>query len=304
MTSITKDYLKLHFIVLIWGFTAILGNLISLPPVELVFYRTLIATLALLPFFFNKWHYLRVGARPLMKMLGIGVLIGMHWVLFFASAKVSTASVCLAGMATCSLWTSFIEPLLARRKIRVFEVGLGLVIMCGLFIVFKAEFDHALGLSLALISAFFAAFFSVLNGRISHRHNPYVITFYEMASACATTVLLLPVYHWSIMEQWQGILLPLPIDWLYIFVLALICTVYAFSISVELMQRLSVFAINLTINLEPIYGMLLAILIFKDKEEMHGEFYVGMAIILMAVLSYPLFNRYLKRKAMPMDKLR
>ena len=158
-----KDYLQLHFIVLIWGFTAILGLLIEIPSVELVFYRTLSASLILFGLLYFQKHSYQVTRKEIFIILGTGMLIAAHWILFFASAKVSTASVCLAGMTTATLWTSLVEPLFHRRKIKTFEIVLGLIIIFGLYIIFRFEFNHVLGLSMAVASAFLAALFSVIN---------------------------------------------------------------------------------------------------------------------------------------------
>lgn len=260
-----KDYLMLHLIVLIWGFTAILGLLISLPALELVFYRTLIASIGVwaLLWFWKKPIQIPIG--QVWKVVGTGCLIALHWILFFWSAKVSTASVCLAGMATTSLWTAFVEPFFNRTKIKWYEVGLGLLVISGLLVIFKFESGYWLGLAMALASAFLAACFSVINGRLTQRHSPYQITFYEMAGACVFSLLFLPIYSLLLNEgapiqwAWEGM------DWFWLFLLGGVCTVYAFSVSVDLMKRLSVFSINLTVNLEPVYGIVLAVLIFWRK---------------------------------------
>ncbi|MTI21572.1 EamA family transporter [Fulvivirga sp. RKSG066] len=299
----TKDYLKLHFIVWIWGFTAILGLLITIPSVEIVFYRTLLAFIALgFLLYFRKRNF-RLGRNEITKILATGLLIAAHWILFFAAARVSTASVCLAGMATCSLWTSFIEPVLNKRKINAVEVLLGVVVIIGLYVIFRFEFDHALGLSMAVASAFLSALFTVINGKFIKKHNPYMITFYEMIGACLGTALFFPVY----MMYFSGgelNLSPTMVDWGWLFVLAVICTVYAYSVSVDLMKQLSAFVINLTVNLEPVYGIILAVIIFGEKEQMAPGFYLGTLIILSAVLTYPLINRYKRRRAMQVDHLR
>lgn len=298
-----KDYLTLHFIVLIWGFTAILGLLIEIPPVEVVFYRTLIA-------FIGLWVLLKMWRRPikinrqkdLIAILGTGALIAAHWILFFVSARISNASVCLAGMATCSLWTSLIEPLFQGRKIKGFEVLLSIVAFVGIGIIFNVEFDYLLGLLTAVLSAFISAVFTVINGKYSKQYDPYVITFYEMLSACAATALFFPIYSSYFSNGLQ--LLPSTLDWLYLSILALVCTVYAYSISVELMKRLSAFSINLAVNLEPVYGIVLALLIFGDSEEMSPGFYLGTGLILTSVLLYPLLNRRYKKRALTTDIIR
>jgi drug/metabolite transporter (DMT)-like permease len=248
-TSPFKDYLLLHFIVLIWGVTSILGLLISLPSLELVFYRTLLAAIGVAVLMGIRKESLRVAPMDLLKIIGVGVLISLHWIFFFWSAKVSTASVCLAGMATTSLWTSFLDPLINKKRIKPFEVALGLLVISGLLVIFQFENGYWLGLFMALAAAFLSALFSILNGRLTFRYSPYQITFYEMAAASLVALLFLPLYSYidgtAIQWTWKGL------DWFWILILAGICTVYAFSVSVELMKRLSVFSINLTINLEP-----------------------------------------------------
>ncbi|MDX2302005.1 MAG: DMT family transporter [Microscillaceae bacterium] len=287
-----KDYLLLHFIVLIWGFTAILGLLIQIPAVEMVFYRTLIAAVLLLWLLYARRKSLRLPWQEILKLLGTGVFIATHWILFFASAKVSNASVCLAGMTTASLWVSFLEPLFHRRKVRFYEIFLAMIIILGLYVIFRFEFNHFLGLALALLSAFWVAVFSVINSLLVRRHNHYVITFYEMTGACLSIVLFFPIYVPYLSENHTLQLMPGLMDWVYLLILAGICTVYAYSTGVKLMTKFSAYAINLTVNLEPVYGIILAFLIFGEKEKMTGGFYLGTLIILAAVGMYPLLKRY------------
>lgn len=291
-----RDYLMLHFIVLIWGFTAILGLLISLPSLELVFYRTLIAAVGMAAVCFFSKKPLLVPWPEMLKIAGVGVLISLHWIFFFWSAKLSTASVCLAGMATTSLWTAFVDPIVSRTKIKWYEVALGLLVISGLLVIFQFETGYWLGLLMALFSAFLGALFSVLNGRLTLKHSPYQITFYEMAAACGFALAFMPVYAAFLTEgqplqlAWNGL------DWLWLLILGGVCTVYAFSVSVELMKRLSVFTINLTVNLEPVYGIVLAVLVFGESEKMTPQFYLGTLIILVSVLLYPLLNFWNKRR--------
>ena len=166
-----KSYLHLHVLVLIWGFTAIVGLLVTVSPVVLVFYRTILSAIALaILLWVRKTPFTNLTKAQVLKMLLIGSILGAHWILFFASARVSTASVCLAGMATTSLWTSLIEPIAYRRAVKPLEVGLGLLAFSGLYVVFKFEFDHALGLALAVASAILAAVFTVANSKFIKKH--------------------------------------------------------------------------------------------------------------------------------------
>lgn len=304
MSDHTKDYIHLHFLVFLWGFTAILGLLISIPPVEIVFYRVTLAFIALGIIIWIKGRKVILSPGITIKILLTGIVIAAHWILFFASARVSTASVCLAGMATTSFWTSILEPMLTKRKIQWFEIVLGLVVIGGLYIVFRFEFNHALGLLLALLSALMAALFTVINSKFTHQFHHQTITFYEMIGASVFIALFFPLYLELFAPEGRLHLMPTTLDWLYLAILAIICTVYAYSTSVHLMRNISAFGVNLTVNLEPVYGIILAFLIFGEKEKMNPGFYLGTLIILIAVLSYPILNRRLHRKPLQTDHLR
>lgn len=300
---ITKDYLELHFLVLIWGFTAILGLLITIPTVELVFYRTLLSFLALGVMLYYQGKNFQLPGKYILAIIGTGTLMGMHWILFFGAARVATVSVCLAGMATCTFWTSLLEPLMNKRKIKGFEVILGIIVIIGIYVIYRVEIDHVLGLAMAVLSALLAALFTVINGKFTRRFDPFMITFYEMAGAFLFTTIFFPFY--LILPEIQQLdLSPIPMDWLYIGILALICTVFAYSESVRLMRRISAFTVNLVINMEPVYGIILAVIIFGEKEKMAPGFYLGTLIILIAILSYPFLNRYYGRKPFEVDNLR
>ncbi|UOQ55096.1 DMT family transporter [Hymenobacter cellulosivorans] len=292
-----KDYLRLHFIVLLWGFTAILGKLISVPPVELVFWRTLLASAGLGVLLTVRRQDWRVPLADAARLLAVGALVAVHWITFFLAARLSSVSVCLAGLATLALWTSLLEPLLLWRRVRAYEVGLGLLTMVGLYLVSQAELDQLLGLGVAIISAGISALFSVLNVKLVKRYSPIKLTFYEMAGACLSIVLFFPIYS-RYYTQGAGLQLALkPLDWLWLLLLAGVCTVYAFSSSVELMKRLSAFVINLTINLEPVYGIVLAVLIFGTQEKMSTGFYLGTLVILFSVLIHPVLDQWNQRRA-------
>ena len=299
-----KDYLHLHFLVLIWGFTAILGLLITIPPVEVVFYRTLIACIGLGVLMSTRQVSFRVEKTDAIKLLLTGSVIAAHWILFFTSARISTASVCLAGMATTSFWTSFLEPLALNKKIKWYEVFLGVIVIIGLYVIFHFEFNHALGLALALISAFLAALFTVINSKFAKVHHHQTITFYEMMGACISIAIFFPVYKNSIAMNHELHLNLSATDFIYIFLLAVVCTVYAYTASIELMKKISAFSVNLTINLEPVYGIILAVLIFGEKEKMQAGFYIGAGIILLSVLAHPFLNKLYHRKYLEADNLR
>lgn len=298
-----KDYLQLHFLVLLWGFTAILGVLISIPAVEIVFFRTLLASVFLALILYLRKRNFSLGALPVIKMLLTGLLIAAHWVLFFAAARMANVSVCLAGIATATLWTSLLEPLATKRGIRYYELALGLIIMLGLYMIFRFEFNHALGLGMAIGSAFLASSFTVINGEFTKKHNGYMVTFYEMLGACLSIALFFPVYKITFAPEQTLSLAPALMDWLWIGILAIVCTVYAYSASVELQKKFSAFTVNLSVNMEPVYGIAMAVLIFKDAEKMSSGFYAGTATILMAVLIYPFIVKWDERRQLRVRKL-
>ncbi len=286
MATLT-DYLKLHFIVFLWGFTAILGLLISIPSVEMVFYRTLLAAIGMGVVILVTGGSFQVTTTDVLRLLLIGFIVCLHWLSFFASARVSNASVSLVGFATNSLWAAMLEPWLNGRQVKKFEVLLGLLVVGGLYIIFSFDFTYHLGLLLGIVSGFTAALFSVFNARLVRRIEPNTITFYEMLGAFAATAMVLPVYQNTWAADKTLHLLPTALDWVYIALLAWACSVYAYTTAIHLMKKLSVFFIQLTLNLEPVYGIIMAVIIFGESEKMGSNFYIGTLIILLAVIAYP-----------------
>ncbi|NQW27331.1 MAG: EamA family transporter [Flammeovirgaceae bacterium] len=303
MTQNTKDIIFLHFIILIWGFTAIIGLFIDLMPVEIVFYRTGLAALLLVLVIYSSRLSFGLDSRvSLLKAIIVGLLMSVHWVLFFLSAKISTASVCLVGMATTSFWTSIIEPMFFDKKIQGFEIFLSLIAVLGILIVFNMEIDYFKGLLFAMIAAILAALFSIINADLTKKNNHFVITFYEMITASALAGIMMLFYFYFI--SYKSFALPGTKNWFWLFILSSICTVFAMSYSIKLMKRLSAFFVNLTVNLEPIYGIILALLIFGEQEQMSVGFYIGTGLILLSVLIYPLLNKKYKRKPLETDIFR
>lgn len=287
----TIDYVKLHFIIFLWGFTAILGLFIKIPAIELVVLRTLTAAVGMGLLIVLMKQNFKVRAGYLPKLILVGFVVAAHWITFFASARVSNASVSLVGIATGSLWASVLDPLLTKRKIRGYEVLLGLFVIAGLYIIFSFDFNYPLGLALGVLSGFLSALFFALNQRLGKSVGTYQITFFEMFGACVGSLIYL-VIHTNVVDTTYAINFNADwIDWLCILILGIVCTVYAFSVSVDLMKRLSVFFMQLSLNLEPVYGIILAVLIFGSTEKMNVQFYLGTLIILMAVAGYPVLKR-------------
>lgn len=275
-----KSYFQLHLIVFIWGFTAILGELISLDALPLVWFRMTMAVAFIFLFMVYKKTKFFVPRKTLFAFLFLGLVIALHWLTFFKAIKVSNVSVTLACLSTGAFFTSFLEPILYRRKVIWYEVAFGLVVIGGLYIIFNVEGEYYLGIILALLSAFLSALFSVVNGKFAKMYDSTVISFYELlGGVICITLYLLFTNNFS-----ENFFILSVSDWLYMFLLSSVCTAYAFIASVKVMKFLSPYTVMLTINLEPVYGIILAILIFKDKEKMSPEFYFGAIIILITVI--------------------
>ncbi len=287
----TSDYLKLHFIVFLWGTTAILGKLISIPAVEMVFYRALLAAIGMVVLIALTQGKFKVGAADLIKLLCVGLLVSAHWIAFFVSGQVSTASVSLVGFATTSLWTAIIEPLSNKKRIKPLEIGLGFLVIIGLSIIFHFDFEFYFGLLLGVLSGLLLAIFAVINSHLVKRLPASTITLYEMIGGFLFTAAFLPIYQMYWADDHTLQLSPSVLDWFYIAVLAFVCSVYAYSLSIELMKRISVFVIQLAMNLEPVYGIIMAVLILDEAKYLSTSFYLGTMIILMAVFCYPLLKR-------------
>lgn len=292
MTLSAGDYFKLHFVVLLFSFTGIFGKLVSIPAVEMVFYRTLFAAGGLLILLATMKGAYQVTRSDLIKLILTGFIVSVHWLTFFISGRVANVSVSLVGFATASLWTALLEPLFKGYKIRPIELIFGAIVMAGLYIIFASDFSYSVGLLLGVASGLTCAIFTIINSQLVNRVAPLTITFYEMIGASIATSLFFPFYlkSWSPTGELQ--LVPSSIDWVWILLLAWLCTIYAYAAGVELMKRMSVFLFQLTLNLEPVYGIAMAVVIFGESERMNARFYAGTAVMLTAVVLYP----WLKRK--------
>ena len=290
MKATFKDYFTLHFVVLIYGFTAILGQLTSIHTLGLVFFRTFLATAGFYIYFKIKGLSIKIDQKGKFQLLATGgFVIALHWFTFFYAIKISNISICLAGLATTSLWTSIIEPFMNKTRIKPLEIILGIVVILGLYLIFLFEFNHIWGIILGVTSGLLGAIFSILNGQFGKKYSPQIITFYEMMGVAITTII--PVLYILFSGDSTMSVIPKGWDWLWIFILAFVCTIYAYSKSVDLLRIFSAFTFTLTLNLEPVYGIIFAFLIFGEKERMTSGFYLGTLVILGSVLIYPLIRR-------------
>ena len=276
-----KNYALLHMIVFIWGFTAILGALISIKAIPLVFFRMGLATIFIGLYFFAIKKNVRTDAISLLKFFGTGVIIAGHWIFFFQAIKVSNVSVALVTMSTGAFFTSLVEPFFFKRKIRPVELILGSIVILGLYIIFNFESQYKKGIFYALISSFLGSLFAVFNGIFVKSHDADKISFYQLGFGTLGVIIFLFFQNAFTVEFFN---LPI-IDWVYLFVLSSVCTAFAFIMSVKIMKYLSPYTVMLTINLEPIYAIILALIIFGEKEQMNFEFYIGAMIVFTVVLA-------------------
>jgi len=279
--------------VLIFGLTGILGKLITIDSYLLVWYRTLIAVVALLGYFAFTKFSLKITKKQLLKTLGVGVIIAIHWVTFFEAIKQSNVSVALVCFSSSTLFTSLIEPLYFKRKIKAYELIFGVVIIIGLYFIFSFEFKYAVGMILSFISAALASWFTVLNGILIKETKAKTISFYELLGACVVVFIYL---LFSIQGDFSQFAISMS-DFKWLLILGTVCTAFAFIISVEVMKKISPYTVTMSVNLEPIYSIILAILIWPDSETMSAGFYMGSIIVISTIFLNALFkNRATKMK--------
>jgi len=296
-----KRYAQLHFLVLILAATAVLGKLISLSSLGVVAWRTFFAFLGacvwvglIRPRLARRKNVaaapLWPGRGPVLRLIGIGALVGIHWLCFFGSVKLSNVSVCLLGLTTMSLFTAFTEPFFDRRRVRGFEVLLGLLIIGGVSLGF--EMRYAAGLLVAMGAALLAAIFPALNRRlVKAGGDPQVMVAWEMLGALLVTLIATPfLSSYGELFAWHGL------DWMWLLVLAWGCTVFAHSFQIHLLRHFNIYSMILAINFEPIYGVLAAAFLFNEYKELDRRFYFGMGATIVANLLHPAILRWDERR--------
>lgn len=278
-------YMHLHFIVFIWGFTGILGKLITLGTLELVWLRLLLSVFFLWVIGLYKRSFRKDGFR--LKYFLNGIIVAIHWITFYAAIKQSNVSVALSAFASTAFFTSLLEPLIFQRRIRAVEVLPGILVIGGMYIIYQSEFEFAKGIWLGIAAAFTSSLFATYNGKWAQETSGMEISLAELTSALISLTLIitfLPEVSFPGMDI--GIK-----NWIWVLVLALICTVYPFVATIQLLKHFKPFMLSLTVNLEPIYSIVLAYFIFGDSEKMTGSFYLGGAITLAAVFLYPVIKK-------------
>lgn len=288
-----RNYLHLHFIIFIWGFTAVLGALISIDAIPLVWYRMLLAVMFVLLYIKIKGFSIKVPRRVLLGLVITGIIIALHWITFFMAIKMSNVSVTLAIMSTGALFTAILEPFWYKRKVIWYEVLLGGIVIVGLYIIFKIETEYIFGIVLALTASFLASVFALINGKYVKQYRASIISFYELLSG----VVFISCYLLFSGTIDMDFFVLTTNDWFYLVLLASICTAYAFIAGVHVMRHISPYTVMLSVNMEPVYGIILAFLILGDKEKMSPQFYVGALIIFATVIANGIIKNFIKKSA-------
>jgi len=290
-----KNHLILHFTILIWGFTGIIGKILGLSGLstgEVVFWRMLIAWTTLLVYLLIKKERIIVSKETLYKLIGNGVLIAFHWYCFFEAIALSNVSIALVFMSTTAFFTSFAEWVVYRKGIDYKELFTGILVIIGVSIIvndlnFENHPDYLTAIFLALISAFLAAFFSVINSVLVKENDSAIISFYELMGGFWVITILFYLNGDIVFEQLS--LNSLQLFWLMI--LGVVCTSFAFLLGVYVMKFIKPYTVNLSVNLEPIYAIIFALLIFKNSEVMSLNFYLGSMIVVGSILLNALFKK-------------
>jgi drug/metabolite transporter (DMT)-like permease len=285
--GINKHYLLLHVIVFIWGFSPILGRFINADAYQLVWFRILITVGVMYLYLKLTKHDLRISQKHFWQLSGIGLIIMLHWLAFYEAIKVANISVTMVAFSTGTLFSSIIEPIFFKRRVRFYEMIIGLVIIGAITMIFSIETEYWWGITLGIFAAFTSSLFGVFNSILAHQLKSGVISFYELSAAVAgLTIFVIAKGDFNAnffvldKDSMIGIL-----------ILSVVCTVFPFITAVDLSKYISPYTIVLTVNLETVYGIIWAILFYHENKEVQPLFYVGVLIILLAIF----LNSWLKK---------
>lgn len=288
-----KAFIQLHIAVLLAGLTGVLGKLITLNEGLLVWYRLLLTAVALWLLTLVRRPTFRIQRKDIARIFGVGAIAALHWVAFYGSIKYSNVSVGLLCFSAVGFFTALIEPLVFRHRVDWIELFLGLLVIAGIFLIFQVDPHYKTGIIIGLVSSLLGSLFPVLNKRILEKVPATTVTLYELTGGFLFLSILLPFYlHWvpttKVLPDWK--------DWIWLLVLSLACTVLAFNLSMYALKRLSAFTVNLSYNLEPVYGILLAFVLFREDKYLQGGFYIGFSLIILSILLQMLKLWYSRRK--------
>jgi len=290
-----KNYLHLHLLVFIAGFTAILGELISIKAIPLVWFRMVMALVLMFIYIKIVGIDLKIKLKRILKFCLAGIVIALHWITFFGSIDEANISIALAMFSTGAFFASLIEPIIYKRKVIFYEIVFGVLVVIGVFVITQSEIKYLTGIILGIISAFLSSLFAVFNGKFLEHNSATVISFYEFIGGIIFISIFLMIFDNGFSIEFFSLSQS---DYGYLFVLASVCTAYAFIAAVYVMKEISPYTVVLTYNLEPIYGIVLALILFPEKEKMSPQFYLGAILIIATVLLNGIIknNKHLEKK--------
>lgn len=293
MDSLKKSFVFLHIAVFLFGFTGILGKLILLPALILVWWRALLTWIIILPRMFGKTGFKTIDLHSFKIFMSIGVVVGLHWICFYGSIKLSNSSIAMICLAFIPIFTAFFESIFNKRPLEWLDIFIGFICLPGMWMILQnIEVSFRLGFFVGILSALLSACFATLNKKYIQRSNPINITWIELFSVWAFLTILLPflfVFNPDIK------FFPTKMDWLYLIVLSVICTYVAYVLVIRSLKNLSAFSAMLTFNLEPVYGIIIAIVFLKEHKQLNLMFYAGVVIIMISVFLHPLLSKKFKK---------
>lgn len=289
-----KAYLQMHISILLWGFTGIFGKAIEMNAIMIVWYRMIISAVALIPFMVKHKQFILPDKKRFASIIITGFVVCLHWLTFYASIKASNVSIALSCFASVSLFSALLEPLFYRKKINKQNIILALFVLVGIYIIFAFQQLYAMGIVLALISALLGALFTILNKIFVSNDEPAPVTFIELLSGFVFLSILLPLILPAFNVSFQ---IPSKIDWVWLLLLSVVCTSVAFTLSLEALKKVSAFTMNLSVNLEPLYSIVLAIILFKENELLNNGFYIGAVIVISSVFIHSLMQYRVRDKS-------
>ena len=293
-----KAFIQLHIAVFLAGFTAILGKLIGINEGLLVWYRLLLTVLSLGLILYFKKKLQRLSAKETLKIFCVGMIVAIHWVAFYGSVKYGNISIAVVTLSAAGFFTAFFDPIINKKKVSLIEVLLGTLAIGGIWIIFDFHPQYKTGIIFGIVSALGSSLFPIFNKRLLIKHNPDILTLYELGGGFLILSILIPFYLRQFPATYY---IPTFSDWIWLFILALVCTVLCFNLQLNALKKISAFTANLTYNLEPVYGIILAFIFFKENKSFTIHFYSGVALIILAVVLqmgrvWYKNSRFLKRK--------
>lgn len=291
LSGMKNALLQMHVAVLLWGFTGVLGRAINLDAPVLVWYRMLLTAVIIAGIITARKLWVPVSRKDVLQLLRVGCIIGIHWVAFYGAIKFANATIALVCLSTASVFTSLLDPFVNKGKYDVIEVLLGLLALAGVYCIYQFQVFYGLGILFGVIAAILSSVFTVMNKKIANKYPSRIMVFYEMTGGWMFITLLMPLqwYFFPDTNFWPHTTTLLSAqwyqnDWLWLIVLSLCCTVWAQSLSLNALKKLSSFTVTLSVNLEPVYGMALAFLFYQENKGLNWGFFLGVGLILLSVI--------------------